>query len=78
MAERLRPADRQRILRALEVVMATGQSISSFQGRGGPMIVDPAHARCIVLDPDRAVLHARINARFAKWWRRARWMKSGN
>ena len=66
MAERLRPADRQRILRALEVVMATGYSISSFQGRGGPVIVDPAHARCIVLEPERAVLHARINARFAK------------
>lgn len=66
MAERLRPADRQRILRALEVVMATGQSISSFQGRGGPMIVDPSRARCIVLEPDRPVLHARINARFAK------------
>lgn len=66
MAERLRPADRQRIIRALEVVMTTGKSIASYQGRGGPMIVDPAHARCIVLEPERPVLHARINARFAK------------
>jgi tRNA dimethylallyltransferase len=66
MAARLRPADRQRIMRALEVVMASGRSISSFQGRGGPMTVDPAHARCIVIEPDRAVLHGRINDRFAK------------
>ncbi len=66
MAGRLRPADRQRIVRALEVVMATGQSIARFQGRPGPQIIDPSKARCLVLDPDRAVLHARINARFAR------------
>ncbi|WP_290887208.1 tRNA (adenosine(37)-N6)-dimethylallyltransferase MiaA [Hoeflea sp.] len=65
MGERLRPADRQRILRALEVVRATGKSISAFQGRGGAQIVDPVTARCLVLDPDRAILHARINSRFA-------------
>ena len=66
MAARLRPADRQRILRALEVVRATGRSIRDFQGRGGAEIVDPATARCIVLEPDRPVLHKRINARFAR------------
>lgn len=66
MAARLRPADRQRILRALEVVQATGRSISDFQGRGGPAIIDPSSARCIVLEPPRALLHARINARFGQ------------
>ena len=66
MAERLRPADRQRVLRALEVVRATGKSISDFQGRGGARIVDPMTARCLVLEPDRPMLHARINARFAR------------
>jgi tRNA dimethylallyltransferase len=66
MSERLRPADRQRIVRALEVVMATGQSIASFQALRGPQIIDPARARCVVIDPDRALLHARINARFEK------------
>ncbi|MEP3436066.1 MAG: tRNA (adenosine(37)-N6)-dimethylallyltransferase MiaA [Hoeflea sp.] len=65
MAQRLRPADRQRILRALEVVRATGRSILEFQGRGGAQIVDPLTARCMVLEPDRALLHARINTRFA-------------
>jgi tRNA dimethylallyltransferase len=66
MADRLRPADRQRILRALEVVRASGRSITEFQGRGGASIVDPQNARCIVLDPERPVLHARINARFSR------------
>jgi len=65
MAERLRPADRQRILRALEVVRATGQSIAGFQGRGSAKLVDPLSARCLVLEPERPVLHERINGRFA-------------
>ena len=66
MGERLRPADRQRILRALEVVHATGRSITEFQGRDGPVVVDPAEARCIVLDPPRSVLYQRINDRFGR------------
>jgi tRNA dimethylallyltransferase len=65
MGERLRPADRQRILRALEVVRATGRSIIEFQGQGGAKIVDPQSARCLVLQPERPLLHARINQRFA-------------
>lgn len=64
MAERLRPADRQRILRALEVVQATGRSISGFQTGGGAGIVDPSAARCLVLEPARADLHGRISRRF--------------
>ena len=35
-ALRLRPSDRLRILRALEVVEATGQSLAAFQGRRRP------------------------------------------
>jgi len=65
-AARLRPADRQRILRALEVVVATGQSITRFQGHGGEKVVDPLSARCIVIEPERPLLHARINVRFAR------------
>ena len=66
MAGRLNPQDGQRILRALEVLEATGRSISSFQGQTGPMIVDPAGARKIVVLPDRKILHDRINRRFEK------------
>lgn len=65
MAGRLNPQDGQRIVRALEVLETTGQSISEFQGKAGLMLVDPARARKFVVLPDRALLHERINRRFA-------------
>jgi tRNA dimethylallyltransferase len=65
MASSLRLADGQRIVRALEVLEATGQSIRDFQTVSGPVIVDPARARKYVVLPERAVLHDRINRRFA-------------
>ncbi|MHC2297043.1 tRNA (adenosine(37)-N6)-dimethylallyltransferase MiaA [Rhizobium mongolense] len=58
--------DGQRIVRALEVLGATGQSILRFQGQAGPLIVDPARAEKIIVLPERAVLHQRINGRFEK------------
>ncbi|AJD41766.1 tRNA (adenosine(37)-N6)-dimethylallyltransferase MiaA [Rhizobium sp. SEMIA 4085] len=58
--------DGQRIVRALEVVEATGQSILRFQGQAGPLIVDPARAEKIIVLPERTVLHQRINERFEK------------
>ncbi|TAU84482.1 tRNA (adenosine(37)-N6)-dimethylallyltransferase MiaA [Rhizobium leguminosarum] len=66
MAASLNRQDGQRIVRALEVVKATGQSIADFQGRSGPVIIDADEARKIVVLPDRAVLHQRINGRFEK------------
>ena len=65
LAGQLRPMDGQRIVRALEVLDETGRSISHFQNAAGPVIVDPARARKMVVLPDRAVLHGRINRRFA-------------
>jgi tRNA dimethylallyltransferase len=65
-AARLRPSDRQRIIRALEVEAATGQPISAFQGakRSGPL----AGQRLLklFLAADRAAVHAAINHRFEK------------
>ncbi|WP_170967747.1 tRNA (adenosine(37)-N6)-dimethylallyltransferase MiaA [Rhizobium phaseoli] len=58
--------DGQRIVRALEVIKATGRSITDFQRRSGPAVIDADKARKIVVLPDRAVLHARINGRFEK------------
>ncbi|MBB3133343.1 tRNA dimethylallyltransferase [Rhizobium pisi] len=69
MAASLNRQDGQRIVRALEVVKATGRSIADFQGRSGPVVIDAAKARKIVVLPDRAVLHARINGRFEKMLR---------
>jgi tRNA dimethylallyltransferase len=64
VAAGLNPQDGQRIVRALEVLEATGRSIAEFQGRAGPMIVDPRTAQKIVVLPERSVLHGRINGRF--------------
>jgi tRNA dimethylallyltransferase len=66
VGDALEPKDGQRIVRALEVLAATGRSISDFQGRQGPMIVDPKRAKKFVVLPDRGVLHERINRRFEK------------
>ena len=64
MADILNPQDGQRIVRALEVLEATGRSIATYQGQSGPVIVDADRARKIVVLPDRAALHDRINSRF--------------
>ena len=64
MAQTLQPGDGQRIVRALEVLEATGKSIRDFQQAKGPLIVDPDRAQKIVVLPERSVLHDRINRRF--------------
>ncbi|EJB07663.1 tRNA isopentenyltransferase MiaA [Rhizobium leguminosarum bv. trifolii WSM597] len=69
MAAGLNRQDGQRIVRALEVVKATGRSIADFQGQSGPVVIDAAQARKIVVLPERAVLHARISGRFEKMLR---------
>ncbi|ENN87689.1 putative tRNA delta(2)-isopentenylpyrophosphate transferase [Rhizobium freirei PRF 81] len=66
VAESLNPQDGQRIVRALEVIEATGQSIAAYQGNRGPVVIDLDCARKIVVLPDREVLHRRINGRFEK------------
>lgn len=66
VAETLEVRDGQRIVRALEVLQATGRSILDFQGRQGPMIIDPVRAQKFVVLPDRPILHDRINRRFEK------------
>ena len=63
-AASLMPGDGQRIVRALEILEATGRSIRDFQGKAGPMIVDPAKAAKFVVLPERSVLHERIDRRF--------------
>ena len=60
-AARLKPADQQRIQRALEVFRVSGQPLSSFHREKTPQATPPL----ISLEPDdRAWLHARIEARF--------------
>ena len=66
MAARIEPGDSQRIVRALGVLESTGRSLLDFHGRAAtPPLVDPAACEAVFLDPDRAWLHDRIDARFA-------------
>ena len=63
-AARLRPSDRQRVLRALEVVAATGRPLVEFHGaRQAPALPAGAWAG-LFLAPERAALNARIESRF--------------
>ena len=64
-AAALQPGDGQRILRALEVLMASGKPIAHFQALSGPAIIDASKARKIVVLPERDILRSRIDRRFA-------------
>ena len=64
-AERLKPRDRSRIARALEVVEATGRSLADWHRDGLPPLLPQGTFRALFLDPDREQLYARIDARFA-------------
>ncbi len=64
MAAKLRPSDPQRILRALEVFEATGQSLATFQGARGKPMFEIADCIALFLDVERETLGHRIDARF--------------
>jgi len=63
MAGQLRPSDGQRIVRALEVVVATGKSLKFWQTQKTPSLIDRERVRKIILLPEREVLYDRINRR---------------
>ena len=64
-AARLRPSDRQRILRALEVLEATGRPLGAFQSAREPPPLGAGEWAGLFLAPERTDLNARIEARFA-------------
>jgi len=63
-AERLKPRDRTRIARALEVIEATGRSLSDWHREGLPPLLPQGSFRALFLAPERESLYARIDARF--------------
>jgi tRNA dimethylallyltransferase len=63
-AERLKPRDRTRIARALEVVEATGRSITDWHREGLPPLLPPGSFHALFLSPERDALYGRIDARF--------------
>ena len=74
-AARLMPGDRSRIARALEVVLATGRSLSDWHREGmahsasktrvnALMPIDPTRTVKLFLEVERAELYRRIDTRF--------------
>ena len=64
-AARLAPNDAQRIQRALEIVMLSGEPMSTLLDRQSPPEDSPYQFVPVSLEPsDRSVLHARIEKRF--------------
>jgi len=62
IVERLKPGDRQRHVRAWEVVHSTGRPLSDWQKQEGEPA--PYQFKTVLLAPDRAWLRQRIEARF--------------
>lgn len=63
MAARLGPRDKQRIVRALEVLEGTGQSLAYWQSLPGQPVLTPDDTIRLRLDVDRHVLEKRANIR---------------
>jgi tRNA dimethylallyltransferase len=63
-AERLNPRDRSRVARALEVVEATGRSLTDWHADGLLPLLPPKSFTGLFLTPERDELYARIDARF--------------
>ncbi len=63
-ASMLRASDGQRIVRALEVLQASGRSILDWQAERGRPLVDRKTAIQLVIEADRAALVERIDRRF--------------
>jgi tRNA dimethylallyltransferase len=64
IAARLKAPDPQRVVRALAVLLATGQSLAQFQDEGQEGLLTGWQIEREVLDLDRAVLRQRIDTRF--------------
>lgn len=63
-AAEIRVSDRQRILRALEVIEATGRGLAEWRAEPGVPVLNTGMYRAIFLETDRDALGKRIDARF--------------
>jgi tRNA dimethylallyltransferase len=63
-AARIHATDPQRIVRALEVYRLSGEPISAWQAAAKPERFPFRVLKLVLCPPDRALLHARIEARF--------------
>jgi len=62
-AARLRPSDAQRIVRALEVIEATGHSLLEWQEAAGVPLLSETRTQRFVVAPERAALYRACDAR---------------
>jgi len=63
-AARLKPADKARVARALEVVLSTGRSLREWQTQREGGIADQVELRPVILLPPRDWLYSRCDQRF--------------
>jgi tRNA dimethylallyltransferase len=63
-AAQLRPSDTQRVLRAADVLQATGRPISEWQRVAGKPVLNGLKLARFVISPERDVLYDRIDRRF--------------
>jgi tRNA dimethylallyltransferase len=63
-AARLRPSDPQRIVRALEVVDATGRPLAEWQAKKQPPLLPLAKAFPLAVEAERTELYRRCDLRF--------------
>jgi tRNA dimethylallyltransferase len=63
MADRLPPSDPQRIVRALEVLDASGRSLREWQATAGTPLIEENDADLIHVCPPRETLYARCDLR---------------
>ena len=66
IADRLNPADRQRCIRAREIFEVSNEPLSEWQNKPKQKIAPNVSFRSLVLLPERAWLHERINRRFVQ------------
>jgi len=64
-ASRLMPNDRSRISRALEVMLATGRSLTDWHRNGLPPLIDAGKSVRVFIACERKELVARVEQRFA-------------
>jgi len=64
-AAQLRPSDTQRIVRALEVMAATGRSLTEWQQAAGTPLLNETRTEKYVVAPERAALYRACDARAA-------------
>ena len=62
-AAAIKPGDRQRLIRLVELTRATGRTLADIHAETRPLI-DPASWAGVVVQPQREALYARIETRF--------------